>query len=140
MPNVYANVTELLAVGELKDRESVMIGKVQSRVCSSWLHTGNMPNAYVIDNLGLDKVKLAAASYGYEPLSNGAFPDSKDRDYPALTRFAAVLMALTELKDVNTERKTKERDIRNAKKAELALLKIKLHGVDLSILQLEGAF
>jgi hypothetical protein len=134
MPNVYANVTELLEVGELKEGDFVMIGKTKCKMCWAWVHTSDKPNGYVIDDLGLDKVKLAAAFYGYAPLAEGAFPNSKDRDYPALTRFTAVLMALTELKDVNTKHRA---DMRKAKEAEIARLKDILCKVDHEILQLQ---
>jgi len=104
MPNVYANVTELLQAGALGKGEYVVIGDVKCKVCDSWLHTSHLPNNYVIKNTGLNSKQLASAIYGYEADGLG-FPDCMIDDYQALTRLSAVLMALTELKNVNAKRK-----------------------------------
>jgi hypothetical protein len=138
MPNVYANVTELLQAGELNEGDFVMIGKVKSKVCNSWLHTTGWHNAYTINNLGLNAKTFASAMYGYQAVDDGSFPDSRRKDYPALTRASAVLMALTELKDVNTKRRVKDQ---HDKEAKLALLKDTLRSVDHDILRLsQGPF
>ena len=72
------------------------------KVCKSYLQAEKGFNDQIFSDLKLDKIKLANSAYGYDS-NRGDWPESKPRDFAALTRIVAALCYYCDRVIVNNE-------------------------------------
>jgi hypothetical protein len=76
----------------LKFGDTVIIHGLTYNVHSDFLSNDRGQNEQIFKILSLNKVKFCEKYYKYATRSGGSWPESKDRDYKALTRVAIALM------------------------------------------------
>ena len=72
------------------------------KVCKSYLQAEKGFNDQIFSDLKLDKIKLANSAYGYDS-DGGDWPESKLKDFAALTRLVAALCYYCDRVIVNNE-------------------------------------